>query len=133
MAAKKADDGMNASHYMATGAVGPFVKGQVVSAEEVHATFGRNEKHDDATHEKYVQTNLKRLLDLGAITPAEAPEEDEESAEEKAEKASKAEVERIEADRKAFAAARLEQTQPPKSVKADEVPAAHERRSEPKK
>lgn len=73
MAAKK-DDPMNATHYAMGHAVGPFAPGQVVAAEELHASFGIPEDAPAERAEKSRAAGMKRLLDLGAITPADAPE-----------------------------------------------------------
>jgi hypothetical protein len=105
--AKQKEDPMAASHFIAVHQVGPFSRGSLLTAEEVQAAFGRDPKHDDARHEAYLKASLKRLLDLGAISPAEAPEEPDAEAQAEAQ-AKKAEEDRAvaekaqaEADRKA--------------------------------
>jgi hypothetical protein len=101
--AKQKEDPMAATHFTAVHQVGPFSRGSLLTAEEVQAAFGRDPKHDDAKHEAYLKTSLRRLLDLGAITPAEAPEEPDAEADRKAAEESRAAAEKAqaEADRKA--------------------------------
>jgi hypothetical protein len=77
--AKQKDDPLASSHFTALHQVGPFAKGTLLTADEVNASFGRTPGSNDEVHDKYLKTCLKRLLDLGAITPAEAPEEPEEA------------------------------------------------------
>jgi hypothetical protein len=76
--AKQKDDPMKATHFRTNHAVGPFAGGSLITAEDVHKSFGRDKDATPEEHEAYKASSLKRLLDLGAITPAEAPEEGEE-------------------------------------------------------
>ena len=79
MPAKK-DDPLKATHFLTSHVVGPFGKGKLITAEELDKAMGVKDDADDAAKAKARAAPLKRLLDLGAITPAEAPEEDDEPA-----------------------------------------------------
>lgn len=72
--AKTKDDPMASTHFAAVHQVGAFAKGEVFSAAQIRKAFGRDKDATPEEHEKYLAAQLKRLLDLGAITPAEAPE-----------------------------------------------------------
>lgn len=72
--ARPKDDPLTASHYATAHYVGPFPKGTTVTAEELIATFGIPVNAAPEVAAKTRAASLKRLLDLGAITPAEAPE-----------------------------------------------------------
>ena len=84
--AKQKDDPMAATHFTLNHHTAAGTKGSLVTAEALNDSFGRNDKHSPEQHETYLKSSLKRLLDLGAITPAEAPEETE-SAEDAAKQA----------------------------------------------
>ena len=113
--AKQKEDATKATHFMVNHPTLAFEKGRVVAAEELGDAFGRNEKHSDEQHEKYRAASLKRLLDLGAITPAEAPEEPDEAAEaEAAAEAAKKAEEKRKADEDAARKAAVKHPEPPK-------------------
>lgn len=72
----KKDDPAASTHFAANHQVGGFKKGQIFSAAELRRTFGRDKDATPEEHEEYQAAQLRRLLDLGAIGPAEAPEEE---------------------------------------------------------
>lgn len=73
--AKQKEDPLSATHFTLNHHTAAGAKGSLVTAEQLNESFGRNDKHSDEQHAVYLKSSLKRLLDLGAITPAEAPEE----------------------------------------------------------
>ena len=75
--AKQKEDPTKATHFRTNHAVGAFAKGSLVTAEDLQKSFGRDKDATPEEHEAYRQSSLKRLLDLGAVTPAEAPDEEE--------------------------------------------------------
>ncbi len=92
MPTKKQDDAMSATHFTCNHHTAAGPKGTVVTAEELRKTFGKDRDATPEEHDAYQKSSLKRLLDLGAITPAEAPPDPAEEAE-------KAEAERQKAER----------------------------------
>src|SRR5690349_2710686 len=105
--AKAKEDPMKSSHYMTQHAVGPFAKGATVTTEELHRSFGRDKDATPEEHEAHRSASLKRLLDVGAITPTEAPEEASEE-QEKAQAQAKAEADRKAAEDEAAARKKAE-------------------------
>ena len=101
MPAKK-EDPTAATHFSTNHHVGAFRKGQVVTAAEIRKSFGRDKDATPEEHEQHQADQLKRLLDLGAISPAEAPEEhDADVAAEAEKKAAEEAKAKADADRKA--------------------------------
>ena len=82
MPAKK-EDPLKATHFLTSHVVGPFARGTTVTAEQLRKHFGKDKDNTPEEHESYLTGSLKRLLDLGAVTPTEPPE-DETEAERKA-------------------------------------------------
>lgn len=79
--ARQKEDPAASTHFMATHQVGAFAKGTILTAEQVRRSFGRDKDATPEEHEAYQAASLKRLLDGGAIIPAEAPEEPDDAAE----------------------------------------------------
>lgn len=75
--AKQKDDPTKATYFVANHNVFSFPSGRVVTADELRKAFGKDRDATPEEHQSYQETSLKRLLDLGAITPTEAPDEDE--------------------------------------------------------
>lgn len=63
-----------AAHYATHHHVGPFAKGQVVAAGDLEKWIGVEKDASDEEKAAAREAGVKRLLDLGAITEAEAPE-----------------------------------------------------------
>lgn len=72
------DDPLTATHYRCDHHTAVGHKGSLVTAEKVKESLGRVPNSSDADHAKHLEAGLTRLLDLGAISPAEAPPEPEE-------------------------------------------------------